>query len=474
MTADTQRHADLKRYEALKRDCFLAFYKPYAKQRQFHALGCAKRERLNLSGNQLGKTLSAGAETAIHATGEYPSWWEGKRFDKPIRAWVAGVTGETTRDNPQRILMGPLGHFGEGMLPKHTLGKISLARGTPDAVENVLVKHVTGGYSQITFKAYADGRDKWQGESLEVVWYDEEPPLDIYVEGLTRTNATGGIVYSTLTPLLGMSQVVRRFYPDQGHPDRGLVMMTIDDVDHYTAEQKRRIIEGYLPHERDARSKGIPMLGEGAVYPIDESLIAEDPIQVPEWWPQMVAMDFGWSDHPTAALRAAWDRDTDCVHITRVYKRSKETLATYAAGIKALGGDRLPVAWPHDGLQHDKSSAVQIAQLYRDQGVKMTSIHAQYPDDRKNGTEAAAMDALSRMQTNRLKIDRNLHQWFEEFRNYHRKDGRIVAEFDDLMKATHYLLMMLRFAVADGNAPQREDRYARRRQRFAQHTWMSA
>jgi hypothetical protein len=120
---DAQRLSDLKRYEQLKRDCALVFYQPYEKQKEFHGHGATKRERCNLSGNQLGKTLSAGAETAIHLTGEYPDWWTGKRFNKPIRGWVAGVTGETTRDNPQRILMGPLGHFGEGMIPKACLGQ---------------------------------------------------------------------------------------------------------------------------------------------------------------------------------------------------------------------------------------------------------------------------------------------------------------------------------------------------------------
>lgn len=470
--SEAQRLADLKRYETLKRECALAFYKPYPKQKEFHALGFTKRERLNLSGNQLGKTLSAGAETAMHATGEYPDWWPGKRFANPTRGWVAGVTGETTRDNPQRILMGPLGHFGEGAIPKNTLGKISLARGTPDAVETVMVRHKSGGYSQITFKSYADGRDKWQGESLDYVWFDEEPQqLDIYIEGLTRTNATNGVVFLTLTPLLGMSQVVRRFYPDQGHPDRGLVMMTIDDVEHYSAAQKRQIIEGYRDYERDARVKGIPMLGEGAVYQLAEDLIAEDPIMVPEWWPQLISMDFGWHDHPTAAVKLAWDRDNDCVHITAIYKQAKETLATYAAGIKALGD--LPVAWPHDGLMHDKSSAVQIAQLYRQQGVRMLQEHAQFSDDRKNGTEAAVWEALGRMQTGRLKVNRNLHRWFEEFRSYHRKDGKVVAEFDDLMKATHYGLMMLRFATATANAPRKDDRYTRRRS-ARNHSWMAA
>jgi hypothetical protein len=141
------------------------------------------------------------------------------------------------------------------------------------------------------------------------------------------------------------------------------------------------------------------MLGEGAVYQVAEELIAEDPIQAPAWWPRLIAMDFGWSNHPTAAVAWRMGPRYDCVHITRIYKRSKETLATYAAGIKALGGGQdSRVAWPHDGLQHDKSSAIQIAQLYREQGVKLLSEHAQYPDDRKNGTEAAVMETLSRMQ----------------------------------------------------------------------------
>lgn len=67
------------------------------------------------------------------------------------------------------------------------------------------------GWSSLAFKSYERGREKWQGPGLEVVWCDEEPPLDIYLEGLTRTNETGGIMFLTCTPLLGMSDVMRRF-----------------------------------------------------------------------------------------------------------------------------------------------------------------------------------------------------------------------------------------------------------------------
>jgi phage terminase large subunit-like protein len=69
---------------------------------------------------------------------------------------------------------------------------------------------------RLGFKSYDQGREKWQGETLDVVWFDEEPPMDIYMEGLTRTNATGGMVYLTFTPLLGMSDVVHMFITDCG------------------------------------------------------------------------------------------------------------------------------------------------------------------------------------------------------------------------------------------------------------------
>ena len=192
----------------------LSAYEPYPKQREFHDAGAEHRERLFMAGNQLGKTWAGGFEVAIHATGKYPAWWAGRRFDGPTKWWASGVTGESTRDNPQRILVGPPqreAEWGTGSVPGDAIVTAQRARGVPDALDSVVVKHVTGGESVIVFKSYEKGREKWQGETLHGIWFDEEPPLDIYTEGMTRTNATGGIVMITFTPLLGMSEVVRRF-----------------------------------------------------------------------------------------------------------------------------------------------------------------------------------------------------------------------------------------------------------------------
>lgn len=167
-----------------------------------------------MAGNQLGKTLAGGMEWAMHLTGRYPGWWRGRRFDHPVRLWAAGITGESTRDNPQRILLGPpqtRSEWGTGTIPRECIIETTSARSLADALDNVQVRHVSGKISVCSFKSYEKGREKWQGETLDGVWFDEEPPLEIYLEGLTRTNATLGAVMVTFTPLLGMSEVVRLF-----------------------------------------------------------------------------------------------------------------------------------------------------------------------------------------------------------------------------------------------------------------------
>ncbi len=192
----------------------LTSYEPYPKQAEFHSLGLVKRERLLLAANRFGKTVCGAAEAAIHLTGRYPSWWTGKRFDKPIRMWAAGVTSETTRDVVQDKLLGPPSReeeWGTGLIPHECIGERSMARGIADLVDTLSVRHVSGSHSTLQFKSYSSGREKWQGTALEVVWLDEECPMDIYTEALTRTNETGGIVYMTFTPLLGASDVVLRF-----------------------------------------------------------------------------------------------------------------------------------------------------------------------------------------------------------------------------------------------------------------------
>ncbi|NBT76521.1 MAG: DNA packaging protein, partial [Betaproteobacteria bacterium] len=187
----------------------LDVYAPYAKQAEFHANGSAYRERLFMAGNQLGKTWAGAYEMAMHLTGRYPTWWKGRRFPYAIRAMCGSESAELTRKGIQRLLIGPpelREEWGTGTVPHDALRDTSMKQGVPDAISSAVVRHVCGEDSVIQFNSYDQGRTKWQADTVDLVWFDEEPPLPIYSEGLTRTNATGGLVWVTFTPLLGMSE----------------------------------------------------------------------------------------------------------------------------------------------------------------------------------------------------------------------------------------------------------------------------
>jgi phage terminase large subunit-like protein len=192
-------------------------YRPYSKQQEFHNSGQTHAERIFMAANQVGKTTAGAAEVAFHLTGLYPDWWQGRQFAQPVRFWATGVTGQSTRDNPQRLLIGPPSDeraWGTAMIPKKCQCDWTRARGISNALDTVTIKHVSGGRSTLSFKSYEMGRAKWQGETLDDVWFDEEPPLEIYSEGLTRTQAMGLFAILTFTPLQGASDVVRLFLND--------------------------------------------------------------------------------------------------------------------------------------------------------------------------------------------------------------------------------------------------------------------
>ena len=421
----------------------LFYYRPYDKQIAFHAAGATYRERLLMAGNQLGKTLAGGFEVAMHATGRYPSWWVGRRFDKPVVGWACGATGEVVRDTVQKVLVGRPGQQGSGAIPKDAIAELVPARGIADSLDTIKVHHVSGGYSLIGLMTYASGREKFQGETLDFVWFDEEPDITIYTEGLTRTNVGNGPVWMTLTPLLGVSEVVRRFLIEKS-PDRNITSMTIDDVQHYSDEEKKKIIASYPAHELEARTKGIPVLGSGRIFPVPEETITCEHREFPSHWPRIGGLDFGWT-HPMAAVELVRDRDTDTVYVARTHRLKEASPILHAASLRPWGKE-LRWAWPRDGRRETLEGAgIALAEQYRAQGLNMLHEHAQF-EDGSVSVEAGLMLMLDMMQTGRFKVFKELNDWWEEFRLYHRKDGLVVKEGDDLMCATRYAVMSLRYA----------------------------
>jgi len=435
---------------ALERKNFrkIEFFTPYAKQVEFFELGATKRERLLMAGNQLGKTEAGAVEMVYHLTGLYPKDWKGRRWARPVKAWACGEGSTLVRDTQQKKLCGEPGvenALGTGYIPKHLfVDTPSLARGVTDAYDTIQVRHVSGGVSVLKFKSYEQGRKKFQGDTVDVVWLDEEPDMEIYTEAITRTNATGGMVYMTFTPLMGMSSVVMRFLNEES-PDRASVTMTIEDALHISPEERAKIIASYPAHERDARTKGTPMLGSGRIFQYSDDAVSEPMIEdVPRSWVKLWGVDFG-IDHPFAAVLILWDKDNDVIHVHNTLRIADQKPLQHAAAMK-ITGRSVKVAWPQDGNQRDKGSLDQLAAQYRGHGLAMLPHHATWPDGSVS-TEAGIFEMDERFATGRLKVASHLSDFFEEFRLYHRKDGLIVKLKDDILSALRVAIMMKRFAT---------------------------
>lgn len=428
------------------------FFEPYEKQDLFFQLGATKRERLLSAGNQQGKTEAGAFEAACHLTGDYPHWWRGRRWNRPVKGWAAAVTSTDARDGPQKKLCGEAGveaTHGTGYIPLEAFAdKPSLGHGVTDGFDTIQVKHKTNGredgVSVLRFKSYEQGRKKFQSETLDFIWDDEEPPDDIYSEELARISATGGMIFTTFTPLMGMSSVVRRFYSELTE-DRGRITMQIEDAKHIPVEDRARIIAGYLPHERDARTRGVPMLGSGRIFTSGEESIMEDAIEnVPLYWLKLWGLDFGIG-HPFAAVLSYWDRDNDVIHIAYTFRMADQLPLQHAVPMRITAAN-VPVAWPQDGTVR-RDDGKPLADHYKRQNLLMLPEHATFPDG-SISTEAGVLEMSDRMATSRLKVAKHLSDWFEEYRLYHRKDGLIVKEHDDIMSATRIAVMAKRFGKA--------------------------
>lgn len=259
----------------------LDFWEPYPKQREFIALGAMKYERLLFAGNQIGKSDCGAYEAATHLTGLYPKDWPGRKWLRPVRLWAAGESTTVVRDVAQTKLCGPAGdkeNFGTGFIPRRLfVGQPSAARGAvADAYDTVKVRHYTNGVedgiSVLLFKSYEQGRKKFQGATIDGIWWDEEPEAEIYTEGNARWSATGGMSWMTFTPLLGMSEVVKRFL-HESNAYRGFLTMGLADCKHMTPERQQELLAKYPRHEWPARMNGAPMLGEGRIFLTDEAAI---------------------------------------------------------------------------------------------------------------------------------------------------------------------------------------------------------
>ena len=448
-------------------------YDPYPYQQQFHETSKDSNQRLLMAANRIGKSYCGAAEMSYHLRGIYPDWWKGRRYDQPITAWAGGVSNETTRDIVQAELLGSPDDpdaFGSGAIPKNYIIKTERKPGVPNAKSVALIRHVSGGNSSLHFKAYEMGVEKWQGRSVDVVWLDEEPSRDIYSQAVTRTLDRRGMVYMTFTPEAGMTETVAAFM-NRIQAGQSLVNATWDDASekiksmkgqqgHLSEAVMEQILSAYSPHEREMRRYGRPSIGSGLIFPVDEEKIIIDPVEIKDHWPRIAAIDFGW-DHPTAVVWCAVDRDEDVFYVYDCHRESKASPAVHAQTIRSRP-HFIPIAYPHDGNRRDSMGNPGLADQYRNLGCNFLLQHFSNPpalgeNKGSNSIEEGLMAMLQSMEAGNFKVFSTLSNWFEEFRMYHRKGGKVVPFRDDLMSATRYAFQSQRFAVSGSDPAWTQD-----------------
>jgi len=425
-----------------KRTHRIDHFKPYPWQKSFYKAGKTNKQRMLMAANRVGKTASMAVEVAYHLTGAYPQWWQGIRFTKPVSIWCLGVSGEQLRDVVVKELLGSYlgdGKFdGNGLISQENIYQVTPAMGTPRLPKDVAIRYITGNTSNVSFKSYSQGQHVLMGSSIDLAWIDEEPQdQTIYPQILTRTatgnSGEGGYVALTFTPESGVTELVSQ-YLDNRQVGQHLQNVTWDDAPHLNKDTKKQLLAAIPEYQRDMRSKGIPVLGEGMVFALSEEVIKCEPFEIPAHYKKLCAIDFGIT-HPTTVVWTAYNPDTDTIYVFDCYKKEGEIPAVHASAIKSRGKN-IPMVYPHDGDATEKGSGRTLAEMYVENGVLMIGRFTNA--DGTNYVEPGLMEMLERFRTGRLQVFSNLTPWFEEFRRYHRKKGKIHKDFDDLMDATRY------------------------------------
>ena len=393
-----------------------------------------------LGGNRSGKTCGGGAWVSYHLTGLYPDWWTGVRHNGPTDFWAAGITLETTRDIIQKELLGDIRTaFGTGMIPKHLIIDHTTKPGSvKDAVETIYVRHVSGGISTCGLKSMEQGPSKFMGTAKHGIWLDEEPKTEgyaIFSEAKMRTmTVPNAQILVTYTPLQGMSELCM-YLLETVDPSIKVVFITWDDALHLDEATKAEMERTMLPHEREARILGKPVIKEGLIYPFMEKTVLVDPFPIPTYWPHVIGMDVARTGYYAAVLGAI-DPRTDTVYIINEYKKDRASREEHAEAIRKWGeGIYIAIDPSSNQGEVDGSQTIKVLK-----GLGLNVHNA------TNAVDAGIQTVFDRYVNEKLKVFRNLREIESERRLYQFKDGKVKKTRDHLMDCKRYMVQALAHA----------------------------
>lgn len=403
----------------------------YVKHMSFLEAGCKYRQRAFLAANRVGKSETGAFEITCHATGRYPHWWKGRRFDEPTKIWVVGKTGETVRDTVQVALLGNPGQWGTGMLPGDDIIHVTKNNSRADIVT---VKHVSGGISTIGFKTNDSGRQAFEGTAMDVIWLDEECDAPIWSECLARTMTTNGIIFTTFTPLKGLTDLITSLIKDGNldTPCDGVSISTCswDDAPHLPDDVKKEMLALLPPHQRLARSAGVPQLGAGVIYPIDPESYKIAPFEIPKHWLRITGMDVGWKR--TAAIFGAINPDDGMIYCYSEHYVGEAEPIVHATAIKSRGDSPIVI----DTAAHGRSQldGHNLFDMYKEMGLDLYNAN--------KAVESGIYAVWELFSAGKLKIFSSCTNMLSELKTYRRDEqGRIVKSNDHLCDALRYMVM---------------------------------
>ncbi len=298
----------------------LAFYnsgkKKHLKQIEFHK--CNKKSRWVFGGNRSGKTECGAVEVVYMARGNHPY----RKIDHATSGWVVSVSTQVQRDVAQNKILNYLNPDWIEDVVMLSGRKDSYANGI---IDYILIKNVFGTLSKIGFKSCDQGREKFQGTSLDYVWFDEEPPYDVYEECRMRVLDKNGDIFATMTPLKGMTFVYDEIYLNKfNNPEIWCEFMQWDDNPYISEQAKQAMKQSMSTDELKTRQFGEFVDAGGRVYPeFDENVNVIEPFDVPYDWQDKLSIDPGLKN-PLSCHWYAVDYDGNIYVVAEHYDREKD------------------------------------------------------------------------------------------------------------------------------------------------------
>lgn len=426
------------RYNSNKLNFYNKGRKVHKKQIAFHK--CKKRNRWVFGGNRSGKTECGAVEVVYLACGNHPY-----KKNKLTSGWVVSLSRQVQRDVAQRKILE--------YLPASCIEKIVMVSGGQDSAENgiidfILVHSQVGGISKIGFKSCDQGREKFQGTSLDYVWFDEEPPYDIYLECKMRVLDKCGEIFGTMTPLKGLTWVYNTIYLNDKN-DNEIWYETMEWADNpFLSKKEIESMTKSLPAEEiESRRYGKFMQNGGMVYSeFDENVHVIEPFEVPMEWQDNISIDPGLHN-PLSAHFYAVDYDGN-VYVVAEHYQAQKTVEYHAEKIKEIARS---LNWKTDSKgflraiidsaarQKTLASEKNVVELFYENGIL---VNPQVDKDMFAGISTVKSYLKTADGSTRLFIFKNCVNLIREIKNYWWGDGDLPIKKDDhaLDELRYYLM----------------------------------